>query len=100
MDLQIKIYSQALIKTWPRAEWSLSDPSYKGLDWYDKTIPKPTEKEFDAAIATATALQKKLADMPSIDELIDDLHTQGVFSTTMTAKIDAVKGAFESSKNG
>jgi hypothetical protein len=40
-------YAQILTINYPDSQWSLTDNSYDGLNWFSDT-PKPTQEELDA----------------------------------------------------
>jgi hypothetical protein len=56
-----QLYCTALIAAYPGAEFTISDPGYETLLWHDTTIPKPTEAEFDAAVAAQLKVQAQQA---------------------------------------
>lgn len=73
-----KSISSALESLHPNAEWILHGGTYEGLDWIDKTIPKPTEAEVLAEVArleaewNATEYQRlRAAEYPPMSDYLD-----------------------------
>lgn len=42
---------QALLNIAPGAQWTIRGNTYADLEWHDEVIPKPTEEEFNTAVA-------------------------------------------------
>ena len=92
-----QIIIRALQKLKPNAEFSCGD-DYSELTWLDETQDKPTEKEFNDAVAAERTdynsqaySRKRAGQYPNIGDQLDALYHAGVFPADMTAKLKKVK---------
>lgn len=69
----------------PGAEWSLSGNTYSGLNWLDKSAPKPTSKEVTDAVANCRIAEQLRLQQQTQAKI--DLNTS---AKTDTQRIDAI----------
>lgn len=81
----------------PNEEWVLRGDSYSGLEWLDKTTPKPTEDEIKAGqekLNTLLYQDSRKAEYPPIGDQLDALWKGGDEAAKMLEKIQAIKAKY------
>ena len=71
---------QAIISIAPTAKWVLMGDDYSSLDWKDTNIPKPTEDQINAEIASLKARyeansyqHERAVSYPKVEDQLDML---------------------------
>ena len=97
-NIQLK---HSLLSLYSDCEWTLSGNDYDGLNWLDKTKPKPSEDEVAQEIERLKAeyerteyQRQRKPEYPSIGDQLDALFHAGVFPPEMAAQIQAIKDKY------